>query len=76
MRRQASFDPSATIEELREYVKQFWVGFGPQIKGVEAHPVLISAIRGEWVKPESSNDRRVILYFHGGGFIAGSPETH
>lgn len=77
VRRQAAFDPSATIEELRDYVRQFWVGFGPPIKDVEAHPVLISALRGEWVVPESaSGGRRVILYFHGGGFIAGSPESH
>jgi acetyl esterase/lipase len=75
-RRQASFDPSATIEELREHIKQFWVGFGPVIKGVEVQPVLISAIRGEWVVPESATGRRVVLYFHGGGFIGGSPETH
>jgi acetyl esterase/lipase len=76
VRRQASFDPSATIEELRGQVQQFWVGFGPQIKGVDVQPVLISAIRGEWVVPESATGRRVILYFHGGGFIAGSPEGH
>ena len=57
-------------------MKQFWVGFGPPMKGVDVHPVLISAIRGEWVVPESATGRRVILYFHGGGFIAGSPETH
>lgn len=76
VRRQAAFDPSASIEELRDHVKQFWLGFGPQMKGVDVHPVLISAIRGEWVVPESATGRRVILYFHGGGFIAGSPETH
>lgn len=44
--------------------------------GVDVQPVLISAIRGEWVVPESATGRRVILYFHGGGFIAGSPESH
>lgn len=76
VRRQTTFDPNATIEELREQIQQFWVGFGPQIKGVDVQPVLISAIRGEWVVPESATGRRVILYFHGGGFIAGSPETH
>jgi epsilon-lactone hydrolase len=76
VRRHEPFDPSATIEELREFVQQFWVGFGGPIKGVDVQPVLISAIRGEWVVPESATGRRVILYFHGGGFIAGSPETH
>ncbi len=75
-RRQAAFDPSASIEELREHIKQFWAGFGPLQPGVDVQPVLISAIRGEWVVPESATGRRVILYFHGGGFIAGSPETH
>jgi acetyl esterase/lipase len=75
-RRQASFDPSASIEELREHIKQFWAGFGPVQAGVDVQPVLISAIRGEWVVPESATGRRVILYFHGGGFIAGSPESH
>jgi acetyl esterase/lipase len=75
-RRQAAFDPSASIEELREHIKQFWAGFGPVPTGVDVQPVLISAIRGEWVVPESAQGRRVILYFHGGGFIAGSPESH
>jgi len=75
-RRQASFDPSASIEDLREHIKQFWAGFGPVQTGVDVQPVLISAIRGEWVVPESAQGRRVILYFHGGGFIAGSPESH
>lgn len=76
VRRHEPFDPSATVEELREFVQQFWVGFGGPTKGVDVQPVLISAIRGEWVVPESATGRRVILYFHGGGFIAGSPETH
>jgi acetyl esterase/lipase len=75
-RRHGPFDANATIEELREQIQQFWVGFGPQTKGVDVQPVLISAIRGEWVVPESATGRRVILYFHGGGFIAGSPESH
>jgi acetyl esterase/lipase len=75
-RRQAAFDPSASIEDLREHIKQFWAGFGPVQAGVDVQPVLISAIRGEWVVPQSATGRRVILYFHGGGFIAGSPESH
>lgn len=75
-RRQAAFDPSASIEDLREHIKHFWAGFGPVQTGVDVQPVLISAIRGEWVVPESATGRRVILYFHGGGFIAGSPESH
>lgn len=32
-------------------------------------------IRGEWVE-HGENTGRVILYFHGGAYIAGSPRTH
>lgn len=76
VRRSTPFDPNASIEELREHISQFWGGFGPAPKGIDVQPVLISSIRGEWVVPEGATGRRVILYFHGGGFIAGSPESH
>ena len=32
-------------------------------------------VRGEWVET-GDNTSRVILYFHGGAYIAGSPRTH
>lgn len=32
-------------------------------------------VRGEWVE-HGDNTSRVILYFHGGAYIAGSPRTH
>lgn len=31
---------------------------------------------GLWVNSGHVHPRRVLLYFHGGGYIAGSPETH
>lgn len=31
---------------------------------------------GMWIRPPGSDDQRVILFFHGGGYIAGSPQTH
>lgn len=75
-RRGVSFDPSATIDEHRKAVNGLFAGFGPVPKGVEVSPVLISSMRGEWVIPENASARRVVLYFHGGGFVAGSPEGH
>ena len=32
-------------------------------------------VRGEWVE-SGENTSRVVLYFHGGAYIAGSPRTH
>jgi acetyl esterase/lipase len=75
-RRQTVFDPSASIEDHRKVLNGYFAGFGTIPKGIEVSPVLISSMRGEWVIPDGASARRVILYFHGGGFIAGSPEGH
>ena len=32
--------------------------------------------KGEWVRVPESEPQRLLLYFHGGGYISGSPETH
>ena len=34
------------------------------------------SIDAEWIKPHSNTPSQVLLYFHGGGFIVGSKETH
>jgi acetyl esterase/lipase len=33
-------------------------------------------VTAEWVAAEGASDSRVVLYFHGGGYIIGSPRTH
>ncbi|HAH10137.1 MAG TPA: alpha/beta hydrolase [Alphaproteobacteria bacterium] len=75
-RRGSDFDPAASVEDHRKALNGYWSGFGPILRGTEVSPVLISSMRGEWVIPDGAAARRVILYFHGGGFIAGSPEGH
>jgi acetyl esterase/lipase len=36
----------------------------------------VGPIKGEWIRPPNSPPNRLILYLHGGGFVAGSPATH
>jgi acetyl esterase/lipase len=36
----------------------------------------LGPVKGEWARVEVSNPARLILYFPGGGYIAGSPESH
>lgn len=31
---------------------------------------------GLWIRPPDVEEGRVILFFHGGGYVAGSPQTH
>jgi monoterpene epsilon-lactone hydrolase len=50
--------------------------FGPPPRGATFEPIQIGPTNGEWVRVDSSAPERLIIYFHGGGYVAGSPETH
>jgi len=44
--------------------------------GISFTPDQLGPLPGEWARGAKSDTGRAILYFHGGGFIAGSPQTH
>jgi epsilon-lactone hydrolase len=48
----------------------------PQAPGVEFEAVNPGPWSGEWVRPPRCDDRRLIVYYHGGGFLFGSPRSH
>lgn len=43
---------------------------------VKSNIVKIAHISGEWLKSKEGDEKRVILYFHGGGYSVGSLQTH
>lgn len=44
-------------------------------RGVGVEQVTNETVRGEWLTPKNAK-QAVILYIHGGGFVAGSPAGH
>ncbi|PTQ70762.1 alpha/beta hydrolase [Celeribacter persicus] len=36
----------------------------------------VPGLPGMWIRPPGCDASRVILFFHGGGYVAGSPHTH
>jgi monoterpene epsilon-lactone hydrolase len=44
--------------------------------GVTVRSGRVGDVPGEWIVPRSASDDRVLLYFHGGGFLFCSPATH
>ena len=63
-----------TIEELRGHYAALFARFGAVPAGLDVAPGKLGAIVGEWLG--ASANSRIILYFHGGGYVAGSPESH
>jgi acetyl esterase/lipase len=43
---------------------------------VLAEPVQLGQVKGEWVRLSDARPHRLLLYLHGGGFIAGTPQAY
>ena len=74
--RQRGLAAATPIEEIRRQYDSMAVRFGQVPGDAVFEASQIGPIKGEWVRVAESDPHRLILYFHGGGFIAGSPETH
>jgi acetyl esterase/lipase len=64
------------IAELRRQYAYLSERYGAPPREAAFEPAQIGPLKGEWVRMPNSSPDRLILYFHGGGYIAGSPETH
>ncbi|HEX3674382.1 MAG TPA: alpha/beta hydrolase [Rhizomicrobium sp.] len=63
-------------EELRRQFDYLSDRFGAIPPDVSFEAGQVGPIKGEWVRIDAASPNRLILYFHGGGYVSGSPETH
>jgi acetyl esterase/lipase len=63
------------IDEWREGYEEFGRMF-PGEPGVEPQPVDAGGVKAAWFAAPGVDDRRVVVYFHGGGYLMGSLTTH
>ena len=62
------------IQDVRARYEALFQRFGAPPVAMDFTSGQLGPIQGEWV---GAGDRsRLMLYFHGGGFVAGSPESH
>jgi monoterpene epsilon-lactone hydrolase len=64
------------IAEIRAHFDALFQRFGTPSSDLSFEPGQFGPIPGEWVRTPNAIPGRVLLYFHGGGFVAGSPESH
>ncbi len=64
------------IEQVRAPVAALCARFGEASVGVEFSAGQLGPIAGEWTRHAKAQAGRMLLYFHGGGYIAGSPQSH
>jgi len=76
MARPRSSGAETDIEELRRQFAYLSDRFGAIPQGVAFESAQIGPVKGEWVRVDNPSPNRLILYFHGGGYVSGAPETH
>lgn len=75
--RKQPFDPSTEgIRKLREQTEKGGRMFGKLPEEVKIIEVTIGNMYAEWMKLPSNNAQKAMLYFHGGMYVTGSPQSH
>lgn len=64
------------IAELRKRYDAMFESYIAGPREATFEPAQIGLLKGEWVRCPRSSPNRLIIYFHGGGYVAGSPRTH
>lgn len=70
------FDMNSSIEDFRELCEKGAGRYAKIPSGMTVKPQIIEGISAEWLIPEGSNPEKLILYVHGGGYVAGSCNDH
>lgn len=69
-------DHSTPIADLRRYYDSISSGFGEAPSDTVVERAQLGQIRGEWLSVGETQPQRLIIYFHGGGYVSGSPQSH
>ena len=70
------FDLKTSIPAFRETCEKGAAKFGKIPDGITVTADKIEGIQSEWIIPEATDRNKLILYFHGGGYVSGSCSDH
>ncbi len=65
-----------SILKFRQEVEEGAGKFGKMPGDIKVTPVEIDQLYAEWISPEQAPLDRVMLYFHGGGYVTGTCQSH
>jgi monoterpene epsilon-lactone hydrolase len=67
--------PDMSLEELRDLFEQ-WHRASREPEEVTYKSDVLASLDTIWAYPKDCDRSKVVLFFHGGGFSVGSPESH
>ena len=69
-------DKNTSIEKMRKDTDESAKRLCKPIEGIEYIEADYKNLYAEWVVPENAPKDKVVLYFHGGGFVMGNAKSH
>lgn len=74
----AKINAGESPEDIRNFLSQIPLPSPLQgdITGIEVGNIVVQGTRIKYFIPSSAQSNKVIIYFHGGGFVWGSPESY
>ena len=75
-RKRPIIDETFSVDDFRAKVENASLLMNKRIKDAKISPVDIDGIYGEYISAGNVQNKRLIMYIHGGGFISGSCNTH
>jgi len=66
---------SANLVSARKRL-DFFAGMVPKASGVAVRKDSIAGLHAEWLIPDGAPEDRLLLYWHGGGYVVGSCKSH
>ena len=76
LKRRAAIDWDTSIPDYRRETERASKLFGKLPDQIEVSPVTIDGLYTEWILPSRAKKDKVILYFHGGGYVTGTCKMH
>lgn len=70
------FDFNTSIQEFRDRCEKGAARFGKTPEGIKLKADMIEGLKAEWHIPKNTDNDKVILYVHGGGYVSGSCSDH
>ncbi len=69
-------DQNTSIAQLRKETDESAKRLVKPVDGISIHILKGAPVYAEWVEPKGCKSDKMVLYFHGGGFVMGSAISH
>ncbi|MGE5394350.1 MAG: alpha/beta hydrolase [Candidatus Saccharibacteria bacterium] len=73
---QEVYTDNSSIAAFREQCEKGAARYAKIPEGVLVKPQTIEGLPAEWLMPRGADSKKVIMYVHGGGYVAGSCSDH